>query len=373
MRAIGPAEAAVDTAATTFGSRHRIVIERAVSELRAGRPIRVSHGADARIVCSGEAVLGQWSDVRPVFASGVRLVLSQERLTYLGARVSGAATCDLDAIVDGAVADLMLARTVAHVPALTSADCIEIAALDVMKFAQMVPAAVVGSPCRTLSHGWMVSVTVDDVRGYHHEVATDLELISRAPVPLLDDADAEFVVFRGSDGLKDQVAIVVGRPNPETAVPIRLHSACLTGDLFGSLKCDCGEQLRRAIQALAAGGGGVLLYLDQEGRGIGLSNKMHAYALQAEGFDTVDADAVLGYGPDERRYEIAAQMVSLLGLKRVSLMTNNPKKIAALKAHGVEVADRIALVGTVNPHNARYLKAKTERAGHMAEFPADGV
>ena len=152
-------------------------------------------------------------------------------------------------------------------------------------------------------------------------------------------------------------------------MPIRLHSACLTGDLFGSLKCDCGEQLRRAVQSFAEGSGGVLLYLDQEGRGIGLSNKMRAYALQAEGFDTVDADAVLGYGADERRYEIAAQMVSLLGYKRVSLLTNNPRKIAALGSYGIEVTDRIALVGTINPHNERYLKAKVERSGHLANYP----
>ena len=115
----------------------------------------------------------------------------------------------------------------------------------------------------------------------------------------------------------------------------------------------------------------MLLYLDQEGRGIGLSNKMRAYALQTEGFDTVDADMVLGYGPDERRYEIAARMVKLLGIERVSLLTNNPQKIAALAGQGVDVADRIALVGTINPHNERYLRVKSERSGHLAEFPSD--
>lgn len=349
----------------------RISVERCVAELRAGRPVRVRSGTELWLATAAESALNdptQLESFRSVDADTravARLVLPFERLHYLGVAMSGPGATALAALTNEQVGGLVLDRAVPELPAFSSAPPVSSAALDLMKFAQLVPAAIVVECTDQTDFDWTLEVTVDALRNFHHEVAHTLTLAARAPVPLLDDADAEFVVFRGTDGLKDQVAIVVGQPDANDAVPIRLHSACLTGDLFGSLKCDCGEQLRRAVQSFAESGGGVLLYLDQEGRGIGLGNKMRAYALQSDGYDTVDADAVIGYGADERRYEIAAQMVALLGYKRVSLLTNNPRKIAALSAQGIEVADRIALVGTVNPHNERYLKAKVERSGHL--------
>ena len=184
-------------------------------------------------------------------------------------------------------------------------------------------------------------------------------------MPLADARESEFVVFRGGDGLREQLAIIVGRPDPSRPVLTRLHSACLTGDLFASLKCDCGDQLRLAVAEIAAAGSGVLLYLDQEGRGIGLLNKMRAYGLQELGHDTMDADAVLGYGPDERRYGVAGAMLALLGFHRITLMTNNPGKISALENFGVNVVGHTRVIGTVNPHNHDYLRTKAHRAGHM--------
>jgi len=376
MRTFGATGGPSGLAEHAFGSADRIGIERAVAELRAGRPVRVRHGSRSHLVIAAETAIAEWPRVRSLFcatdsADAPKLVLPMERLRYLGATVCGAAACDMAALVAETANALVFARQVDRMPSLVGASPHETAALDLIKFAQLVPAAIVGRAADPAAFEWTLSVTVDAVRSHHHEVANDLALIARTPVPLLDDADAEFVVFRGSDGLKDQVAIIVGDPDADKPVPIRLHSACLTGDLFGSLKCDCGEQLRRAVRTFAETGGGVLLYLDQEGRGIGLANKMRAYALQAEGYDTVDADAVLGYGPDERRYAIAARMVALLGYRRVCVFTNNPRKIAALNNHGIEVVDRIGLVGTVNPHNADYLRTKVERAGHIAARALD--
>ena len=146
---------------------------------------------------------------------------------------------------------------------------------------------------------------------------------------------------------------------------MRLHSACLTGDLLGSLRCDCGEQLRTAVARIGALGGGVLLYLDQEGRGIGLPNKLRAYVLQDGGLDTVDADHHLGFLADERSYDVAAALLTELGYKRIRLLTNNPQKINSLRDHGIEVVGRLPLVTTSNTHNERYLRAKHERAGHL--------
>ncbi len=146
---------------------------------------------------------------------------------------------------------------------------------------------------------------------------------------------------------------------------MRLHSSCLTGDLLGSLRCDCGSQLRGAIDAIVAAGGGVLLYLAQEGRGIGLANKLRAYAIQDRGFDTIDADEQLGFESDERRYGAAAAMLRTLGIGRIELLTNNPAKVAAMQAAGIDVAARRPLPGTATRHNRRYLATKRDRAGHM--------
>ncbi len=191
---------------------------------------------------------------------------------------------------------------------------------------------------------------------------------SRAPVPLEGAPETEFVVFRGGEGLRDQVAVSVGRPDPAKPVTVRLHSACLTGDLFGSLKCDCGDQLRLTTRYMAEHDGGILLYLDQEGRGNGLANKIRAYQLQAQGFDTYDADEVLGFDHDQRHYDFAAAMLKQLGITRVRLMTNNPAKIAALEAAGLEVVSAQRILGRKTDQNVRYLTSKRDRAGHLIEI-----
>ena len=161
------------------------------------------------------------------------------------------------------------------------------------------------------------------------------------------------------------VAIVIGDPGAWPAdVPVRLHSSCLTGDLFGSLRCDCGEQLRRGVAAIHAQGGGVLLYLSQEGRGIGLANKLRAYGLQDEGLDTIDADQVIGFSKDERDFRIAHEMLDELGIARILLLTNNPSKVAALQKAGIHVVGRRAIYGEVTAQNQRYLKTKASRHGH---------
>ena len=194
-----------------------------------------------------------------------------------------------------------------------------------------------------------------------------VELISRARVPLVNALDCEIVLFRQRGELGQHLAIVIGNPAPHAAVPVRLHSACLTGDVLGSLRCDCGDQLKRAINRIGSLGSGVLLYLDQEGRGIGLANKLRAYALQDAGLDTLEADEHLGFLPDERDYDVAAAMLIELGIRRIRLMTNNPAKIQALEQCGIEVAGRLPLVATVNSYNQRYLQAKLDRAGHLSE------
>ena len=245
--------------------------------------------------------------------------------------------------------------------------------MALLKRAMLIPAALTApvEPAavrRLLEDRTALDVSLEEIDACLERSAGRLRRISEADIPLEAAPHTRFILFREPDGLREHIAVVVGNPaNWPDAVPVRLHSACLTGDLFGSLRCDCGEQLRNGVDRIATAGGGVLLYLAQEGRGIGLANKLRAYTLQDTGADTVDADAALGFSPDERRFRIAVEMLESLGVERVRLLTNNPHKVAALKAGGIEVADREAVYGRLNEHNRRYLRAKADRSGHLLE------
>jgi GTP cyclohydrolase II len=207
-----------------------------------------------------------------------------------------------------------------------------------------------------------VRVTPDDIAA--HEDAARLTIAARARLPVADAEDSEIVAFRTPEMPGEHVALLIGAPDGRPPL-VRLHSECLTGDVLGSLKCDCGPQLHAAIREIEASGWGILLYLRQEGRGIGLINKLRAYALQDQGFDTVDANTRLGFAVDARDFAVAARMLTLLGQNRVRLLTNNPAKVAGLEAAGVTVVERVAHKLPPNPHNERYLATKRDRTGHQ--------
>jgi GTP cyclohydrolase II len=194
--------------------------------------------------------------------------------------------------------------------------------------------------------------------------AATLRIASRAKLPTKYAEKAEIVAFRSEEDAAEHVALVIGEPSGELPL-IRLHSECLTGDALGSLKCDCGPQLQEALTAISGSGWGILLYLRQEGRAIGLVNKLRAYALQDQGFDTVDANLRLGFGDDERNFAVAARMLELLSQKEVRLLTNNPRKVAGLETEGIRVAAQVPLRTGGNPHNLAYLEAKRLRSGHQ--------
>jgi GTP cyclohydrolase II len=178
------------------------------------------------------------------------------------------------------------------------------------------------------------------------------------------------VVFRETESGVEHVAMLMGDVGGED-VAARIHSECLTSEVLGSLKCDCRAQLDRALDFIAARGRGVLLYLRQEGRGIGLGNKIRAYALQAQGYDTYEANRLLGFPDDLRRYDVAAEMLRLLGVRSVELITNNPEKLAGLAEAGIAVKGRIQLPSPANPFNVEYLRVKRERTGHLIQTDDD--
>ena len=207
-----------------------------------------------------------------------------------------------------------------------------------------------------------VDVSVSDIADYSS--AAHLRIAARARLPVEAAENTEIIAFRSQDDLREHIALVIGNRN--TAVPVvRVHSECLTGDILGSLKCDCGPQLHDAMAEMAAAGWGVLLYLRQEGRGIGLINKLRAYGLQDQGYDTVDANNRLGFPTEARDFGVAAQMLKLMHIPRIVLLTNNPQKVDILQAHGIDVTERRPLKIAANAHNAHYLATKKTRTGHQ--------
>ncbi len=201
-----------------------------------------------------------------------------------------------------------------------------------------------------------------DIAAY--DDATRLNIVARARLPVAASETAEIVAFRSPESINEHVALVIGTPDGSPPL-VRLHSECLTGDVLDSLKCDCGPQLQAALHGIAASGWGILLYLRQEGRGIGLINKLRAYQLQDQGYDTVDANLRLGFAVDARDFGVAARMLALLGQDKVRLLTNNPAKVAGLEISGITVVERVAHHLPANPHNERYLATKRDRTGHQ--------
>ncbi len=243
------------------------------------------------------------------------------------------------------------------------------AAVVLAKIARLLPAVVIAPLADnpdlwTRRHG-RLAVNAAAILRYDQDTAGDLRPISEARVPLADSEDTRIISFRPRDGGAEHLAIIIGSPDPTKPVLARLHSECFTGDLLASMRCDCGDQLRGAIASIAKEGGGVLLYLAQEGRGIGLVNKLRAYTLQDRGFDTVDANEQLGFDDDERVYLPAVRMLRVLGFTRVRLLTNNPAKVGALGRHGIEVVERVAHTFPSNAHNWSYLQTKAKRSGHL--------
>jgi len=231
------------------------------------------------------------------------------------------------------------------------------AALELARLAGLLPAYLVGAGDAPAE----AALTVADVAAFADPKR--LAIAARARLPIADKVETEIVAFRSPEDAREHVALVLGHRDDSLPV-VRLHSECLTGDVLGSLKCDCGPQLHAALHEIAEARWGILLYLRQEGRGIGLINKLRAYQLQDQGFDTVDANVRLGFAIDARDFGVAARMLDLLGVHGVRLLTNNPAKVAGLEAEGIRVAERLPLALPSNPFNERYLATKRDRTGH---------
>ncbi len=382
--------------ATIPASRHPVSllsVDRAVSELRRGRAVVVMGGGGRAVVaCAAEAMtpdllasLTARSMSRPLLCVTARRAAvlglagdlpgrpESALLLDLGADPSAEALCRLADPLSCGADDLK--NLLASPPRLSPASphgC-ESAAVGLAKVARLLPAAVVADiadPAAEDLAAWavrhdMILVDAGDVFQHEATAARTLRPVSEARVPLADADQTRILAFRPADGGIEHLAIVIGQPPPGRPVLTRLHSECFTGDLLGSLRCDCGDQLRGAIREIADAGSGVLLYLAQEGRGIGLVNKLSAYTLQDGGIDTMAANELLGFDADERIYLPATEMLRQLGFTRVRLLTNNPAKVDALGHCGIEVVERVPHAFPSNEHNRLYLATKAVKGGHL--------
>jgi GTP cyclohydrolase II len=356
------------------------LVDRAITDLRRGGFVLLREAGTALLAQAAETVDPEsLVRLKQLASEPLSLVLTRRRAAALGlveapSEKGGAVLLRLTSDAAAAVLrDLADPGAAQHerlpLGPVTTAAGVANAAVELIKLARLLPAAVVAhlaprSAAALAERDGLMLLDATDVFAYQATAARALRPASEARVPLSDAENTRIIAFRPSDGGIEHLAILIGDPDPKGPVLVRLHSECFTGDLLGSLRCDCGDQLRGAIAEIARTGSGVLLYLAQEGRGIGLVNKLRAYQLQDAGLDTVDANEQLGFDADERVYLPAAEMLRQLGFERVRLLTNNPEKVAALMRCGISVIERVPHVFPANGHNERYLRTKATRSGH---------
>jgi GTP cyclohydrolase II len=363
-------------------------VHRAASELRRGVPVILGGATPLLILAAETAGSDALIEMEALSGSRPMLVLAPARAAAIlrapmsaeSAAVAVAmpdSLCEIEvyrSLADPTAAQPTVVQMLHAVPAPAFAD----AAIALAKIGRLLPVLLAAPLTVTAASGHrnsgdgtsgpgLVEVPVVDILGYAETEVAGLRQIVSAEVPLNDAPDSRVVAFRSDGSAIEHLAIVIGRPQARDAPLVRIHSECFTGDLLGSMRCDCGEQLRGAIRRMAEDGAGVLLYLAQEGRGIGLVNKLRAYRLQDRGLDTMDANRVLGWGADERNFLIGATMLRLMGIKRIRLLTNNPDKMDAMTACGIEVTDREPHLFAPNGVNDEYLATKAGRFGHMLD------
>jgi len=342
---------------------------RAAHDMRLGLPVGVQAGDTCWLVAAAESLgAARWADLQAMGSPEMALTAWRSETLHIPVydddltRImvpNGAGLRWLKAVADPSD-DLATPLKGPFKPVRGGDATAHRVAIALCKKAHLLPAALV-LKVPELPAGVLVVDAID----IENTSSPRLNLVSSARVPLAVSALGRVHVFRPDDGSEEHYAIEIGTPDRHQPVLARLHSACFTGDLIGSLKCDCGPQLRAALAQIGESGAGVLLYMNQEGRGIGLANKMRAYGLQDQGFDTVEANHRLGFEDDERDFALGAQMLKTLGFSAVRLMTNNPAKLAKMESSGVAVAERVPLHVGQNPHNEGYLAVKARKSGHL--------
>ncbi|BDW84082.1 GTP cyclohydrolase II [Roseicyclus marinus] len=353
------------------------LVARARADLRVGLPVVLGEGAQGLIALAAETLTPARLSALRSLPGQPHVALTARRAETLRARAYDGDLArvilppDVDAAWVRALADPALDLDAPMKGPLATARegavGLHRLALLLAKSAQLLPAMVTletddpAGVAATLMATCLTPEAAASDLALHHPLSP----VAQARLPMEAAEQGRLHIFRPDNGGIEHYAIEIGRPDRDKPVLARLHSACFTGDVLGSLKCDCGPQLHAALGAMGQAGAGVLLYLNQEGRGIGLANKMRAYSLQDQGFDTVEANHRLGFEDDERDFRIGADLLRKMGFRAVRLMTNNPRKTAMMEAEGVAVTERVPLITGTNRHNAHYLSVKRDKSGHM--------
>ena len=347
-------------------------LARARGDLRMGVPVVLTGAGAAALVVAVEALTsGRLAELRglgvPELAITARRAATLKVAAYDGdvARLALPPEAGVDwvAAVADPADDLGMPMKGPFRPLRGGDAALQRAGLLLAKSAWLLPAVVVVPVAAAGWPGLTVIAAAEALPALQHP--SPLHQVVAARLPMAASDAGRVHVFRPEDGGEEHYAIEIGRPDRDRPVLARLHSACFTGDVLGSLKCDCGPQLRAALVQMGAEGAGVLLYLNQEGRGIGLANKLRAYALQDQGFDTVEANHRLGFEDDERDFRLGAALLRQMGFSAVRLMTNNPRKVEVMAACGITVAERVPLRGFETGANAGYLATKAAKSGHL--------
>ena len=347
-------------------------------DIRLGVPVILTSGSQAVLIVAIEMLTAERFAVLAAASQKIGIALTRHRARALGIELQSTADVvrfELSERIDLAVLQRLAdpVHDAAHHPvskmlsAATDGSIIHEAAIALTKSAQLLPAVI----CLSVPDGAAEAARLGIGMVPAAEVMAELGVarvqhpVSAAPLPMAVHDAGHVAVFRPDDGGLEHYAIRIGTPDVASPVLVRLHSACFTGDVLGSLKCDCGPQLHAAMESMASQGAGVLLYLNQEGRGIGLPNKMRAYALQKRGIDTVEANHHIGFADDERDFRVGAALLRQMGIGAVRLLTNNPAKVAMLESCGIKVVERVAIEVGKSAYNAGYLATKAAKSGHI--------
>ncbi|ADE39900.1 GTP cyclohydrolase II [Candidatus Puniceispirillum marinum] len=372
-------------------NRTYLKVDRACAELRRGGAVvvRLPSGEAAIFKAVEIAHDNDIVELKTMAGSGTLLVLTANRMSSLGHSIGQNKPCaTLSSAAHSAARafEMALGQPATDGPQSSytiipeKAGSLADNTTRLLRVAKLIPAAFmarlrfrdIAMQDRWALENNLLIIEARDVDHYNEDAAASLRETTRAKVPLALAEDAEIIMFRAAAGGEEHFAVLIGDPLGRDAGKdkpplVRLHSQCVTGDVLGSLKCDCGDQLKAALGLMARESNGILIYLAQEGRDIGMLNKMRAYALQDGGLDTVDANHMLGFDTDERSFLPAANILQTLGISKMRLITNNPDKIAQIAAHGFEISERISLDIDENPFNADYLKTKKTRTGHLID------
>jgi len=349
-----------------------IQVERAISDLKRSVPVIIVSGTNAILILAAEnCSKNQIKSLIKSTGSKARLVLSSNRIKNLFKKSinTSLATIELNNellnyidILSGA--DLSTSKLPAiSEKTIKAASKLDQPAVELLKISELLPACIAFTLPKNYSDiAFYLTIKPLEINQFQDLTAQTLKEICRTPLVLENAKKSEIVAFRSAGG-REHYAIIIGKPG--TLPLVRIHSSCYTGDLLASLSCDCRDQLHEAIKLMGKSGGGIILYMMQEGRGIGLINKLRAYALKNRGFDTVDANEILGFDHDERLFKPAAEILKKLKIRTINLLTNNPRKAKGLKEFGIKVNSCVPHIVGSNIHNKKYLKSKKERLGHI--------